>query len=75
MGVGEYGGVEGMEVEAQYGVLRSWVVEGLVCSVFGEGDSSEIRNDGRYIFELGPIGDSGGKFLVSRLSFEGCSTG
>ncbi len=51
------------------------MVEGLVCSVFGEGGSSEIRNDGGYIFKLGPIGDSGGKFLVRRLSFEGCSTG
>jgi hypothetical protein len=42
-------------VEAEYGVVRSWVVEGLVCSVFGEGGSSEISNDGGYIFKLGPI--------------------
>ncbi len=54
-------------------MVRSWMVEGLVCSVCGEGGSSEIRNDGDYIFKLGPIGDSGGKFLVIRLSFEGCS--
>ena len=43
------------------------MVEGLVCSVFGEGGSSEIRNDGGYMFKLGPISDSGGQISCEQV--------